>query len=73
MAEGSRMLPEIKQKQNPTFFIDNNFSGFVEGLQVGEKGMLNILGTVIRERKDEEEDKIFKTVKVLHIEKLGDK
>lgn len=66
MEEG-RLLPPNK-KEKPRLTIYYVMANFIKNMKIGEKGNMNISGIISSERKDEDNNKIYKRLK---IEKLS--
>jgi len=56
----------IKGSNEPDAIVSLDFSlfPFARRLEVGEKGIMEVDGIIVRERVDEEDDSVIKTVKI---------
>jgi len=60
---GSRDIPRKILK--PTVTFDESQFPFIKDLQYGDKGELSISGIITRERMDDEENNVLKTIRIL--------
>ena len=67
----SRLLPEHKPK--PTITLDATTFPFITKLSYGDIGGVSISGTITRERVDEEEENILKTIQIKDMTPISEK
>ena len=60
--QGSRIQP--KKKESPVVYLTSSDFSFVKNLEFGEKGEFDFIGSIVKERLDEEEGIIIKTTKI---------
>ena len=67
MVEGSRKYNT--KKNDPEIFLDFTLFPSGKDMQYGEKGVIEISGVIVKERVDEEDGKIIKTIRLLRTSK----